>query len=95
MSMADHSSSWAGKRKIDLGRVKVKLTCGHFVWMRLHPLRSTTKFSCRAGMGCGYTLNWLDYEDTESGRRGQNEAVLEKIKAEAEAQARQERGNSE
>lgn len=74
-------------KRFSLGRVKVDLTCGHHVWMKLQPLREGAKFACRSGMGCGYMLGWLAYEDTESGRVGQNYQLQEKIRlAEAKAE---------
>lgn len=45
--------------------VRVKLTCGHWIPARIHPLNRTTRFGCTMGLGCGYRLRWVRWADDQ------------------------------
>jgi hypothetical protein len=46
----------------------VTLTCGHRVRTRLEPLSGNARFACRAGLGCGYQLGWIEWTYTGPAR---------------------------
>lgn len=43
--------------------IKVTLSCGHSVRVRIHPLNPLTKMGCLQGLGCGYNLDWVSWVD--------------------------------
>lgn len=52
--------------KIPAANFRVQLSCGHWIKTRNHPLDKRTKYGCTLGTGCGYQLNWLVWEDSNS-----------------------------
>jgi hypothetical protein len=40
---------------------RVRLLCGHWVRLRLHPLRPEAKYMCTLGLGCAYDQSWVEW----------------------------------
>lgn len=52
--------------------ISVLLTCGHTVQVQMQPWRNGSTFSCENNSGCGYTLGWIRWDDSKSGKSGIN-----------------------
>lgn len=57
--------------------VRVTLSCGHVVKARMHPISMDVRMGCNQGLGCGYSLAWVSWEDTERGFTGTNTKAVE------------------
>lgn len=57
--------------------VRVTLSCGCRVRVRLKPLRGTSRYVCRSGLGHSYNQPWVSYED--NGRTFQNESLAAQV----------------
>jgi hypothetical protein len=52
--------------------VRVTLSCGHTVRMRMRPLQEGARFGCSLNVGCGYDLEWVSWFDEDYGVGGDN-----------------------
>ena len=58
--------------------VRVVLSCGHAINTRTAPLRENSTYMCRQGLGCGYSLPWVTWEDKSTNRSGVNYSYRER-----------------
>jgi hypothetical protein len=58
---------WNSPTKTPQAKVRVLLTCGHWIRMRSTPWHKQ-KMGCNAGLGCGYQLDWIEMYDDHNRR---------------------------
>lgn len=46
--------------------VRVRLSCGHVIKLRLDPMNDRAVFGCTHGKGCGYRLHWNEVWQIET-----------------------------
>lgn len=51
--------------------IRATLTCGHAIHLRDKPLTGA-RYSCEAGLGCGYRLHWTAWQTLDGTRRDVN-----------------------
>lgn len=57
--------------------IRVTLSCGHVVKARVSPITANVRMGCNQGLGCGYSLAWVSWEDTERGFSGTNPTMTD------------------